>query len=597
MKYKPSIAFDAMSGSAKGVTATRNRSVTYLRTKVMNNRSKTQAQANVKAIFKQISQIWKTLSPFQIANWNTAAQSQEGRRVLGQTARLTGANLFTRLNYWVVRCGGNILMDVPQLSGIESPSLATLIVSDDSIRFQLSSAPQQSGLQLVIMACKPQSKGVVTGVGKGAAIIEPTPADGSAMNLRPAYVDKYGAPTASRPKVFLRYFLVNPITGEKSLDQTISAVLGYGPAVQYTLNATSANPAQGTVTPSGPRQYDEGTIVQLTATPAHNYAFSRWSDGNTINPRSIVIDQDINIQAEFISDIHYTISTIATPSVGGSISGGGSYPEGATVTLQATPSYGRYTFKEWADDPTAPATRQVIADADKTYTAIFEQIRSRYNLNIGRNLASLGTISDYEDGEYVFDTGTVIELTAIPTSESHFDRWSDGDTSNPRTIVMNRDYNLQAIFISEYEAGIICTANFDEAGRFTGDEYYHVGETAIVTAIPNRDWEFVRWADNGSTNPVRQVLVDQYDNIELTAIFQSEYCYEVRGVAEPEEGGEVTGGGEEFHKYDVATLTAVPADGYHFTQWEDDPSAGATRQITVRRSDTYYALFEPDDEE
>lgn len=53
----------------------------------------------------------------------------------------------------------------------------------------------------------------------------------------------------------------------------------------------------GTVEGAG--EYAYGTNITLTATPAENYKFSRWSDGNTDNPRTITVTEDITLEAIF----------------------------------------------------------------------------------------------------------------------------------------------------------------------------------------------------------------------------------------------------------------------------------------------------------
>lgn len=68
---------------------------------------------------------------------------------------------------------------------------------------------------------------------------------------------------------------------------------------------------------------------------------------------------------------YYTLTTVASPTKGGTVSGGGSYAEGKTVTLRASAAEG-YRFKQWNDGVTS-ASREVKAEADRTYTATFEE--------------------------------------------------------------------------------------------------------------------------------------------------------------------------------------------------------------------------------
>ena len=66
MKYIPSIAFEEMSGSAKGVTAAKVKSRKYIRNRGYGGSTHTSFQASVKAVFKQLSQAWKGLTNAQI---------------------------------------------------------------------------------------------------------------------------------------------------------------------------------------------------------------------------------------------------------------------------------------------------------------------------------------------------------------------------------------------------------------------------------------------------------------------------------------------------------------------------------------------------
>ena len=64
-----------------------------------------------------------------------------------------------------------------------------------------------------------------------------------------------------------------------------------------------------------------------------------------------------------------TITALSADESKGTVSGSGTYVEGATVTLQATPAAG-YKFSQWQDGNTANP-RQVTASATTTYTATF----------------------------------------------------------------------------------------------------------------------------------------------------------------------------------------------------------------------------------
>ena len=62
-------------------------------------------------------------------------------------------------------------------------------------------------------------------------------------------------------------------------------------------NVETSAVGNGTVTEGG--TYAEGTAVTLTATPDEGYQFTQWSDGNTDNPRTLVLTQDTSLIAYF----------------------------------------------------------------------------------------------------------------------------------------------------------------------------------------------------------------------------------------------------------------------------------------------------------
>ena len=226
MKYNPSIAFDEMSGSAKGVTAAKTRGRKYIRNRGYGGSTRTAFQSSVKAVFKQLSQAWQSLTNAQILAWNAAANTAQGKSVLGTKAKISGANLFMRLNYWVVYCGGSIMSNPPTLTGVEAPAAATVVISSSAMTFTLADIPSDvTNLKLVIQASEPQGNGITRAYSKAAAFADPYTPVATAIDIKSAYDNKCGAPSAGAPKVFFKYFYVNTATGEKSGDVLVEGKL------------------------------------------------------------------------------------------------------------------------------------------------------------------------------------------------------------------------------------------------------------------------------------------------------------------------------------------------------------------------------------
>jgi hypothetical protein len=67
-----------------------------------------------------------------------------------------------------------------------------------------------------------------------------------------------------------------------------------------TLTVLSANESQGSV--SGGGTFDDGSTQTIQATPKAGFAFDKWSDGNTQNPRTVKLTSDLTLTASFKVD-------------------------------------------------------------------------------------------------------------------------------------------------------------------------------------------------------------------------------------------------------------------------------------------------------
>ena len=112
-----------------------------------------------------------------------------------------------------------------------------------------------------------------------------------------------------------------------------------------TLNATPSS--YGSVSGSG--SYSAGSSVTITATPSSKCRFDRWSDGNTSATRTITVNNNVSLTAYFVKT--YTVKLSAEPTEGGTVSGSGTYDEGSTITIKATPNK-HYRFIKWSDGNT-----------------------------------------------------------------------------------------------------------------------------------------------------------------------------------------------------------------------------------------------------
>ena len=202
----------------------------------------------------------------------------------------------------------------------------------------------------------------------------------------------------------------------------------------YTLSVEAGN--GGSVSSSG-GVYEEGVQVTITASPDSGYTFGSWSNGSTENTITITLDSDLSLTANFETIPSFSISLNANS--GGSVSGAGTYYQGAQVTISASPNSG-YLFSSWSDGSTEQ-NRTISVTQNLTLTANFVESINNYSLSVeAGNGGSVSTIGG------VYEDGTQVTITATPSSGFVFVSWSDGSTQQNRTITVTQNLTLTANF-------------------------------------------------------------------------------------------------------------------------------------------------------
>ncbi|MFN8443764.1 MAG: CotH kinase family protein [Caldilineaceae bacterium] len=143
---------------------------------------------------------------------------------------------------------------------------------------------------------------------------------------------------------------------------------------QYTISV-SANPLAGGVI-SGGGTVNHGANVSLVATANEGYTFTRWSEnGSTVSTNasySFPAIANRNLVANFSLN-HYTIAVSADPAEGGTVSGGGGFNHGETVTVVASAN-NKFAFVGWNENGatvSTKATYSFVAKKNRTLVAKF----------------------------------------------------------------------------------------------------------------------------------------------------------------------------------------------------------------------------------
>ena len=149
----------------------------------------------------------------------------------------------------------------------------------------------------------------------------------------------------------------------------------------------SASPADGGVV-SGAGTYDEGDEVTVVAVANDGYEFVKWTENgvqvSTNATYAFMASMDRELVAVFEAvqpepepePETYVVSVSASPADGGFVTGGGTYDEGASVTVAAVANDG-YKFVKWTENGVQVSTRAAYtftASANRTLVAVFEAV-------------------------------------------------------------------------------------------------------------------------------------------------------------------------------------------------------------------------------
>lgn len=262
-------------------------------------------------------------------------------------------------------------------------------------------------------------------------------------------------------------------------EHSITAVISPEPS--------NETPAAGTVTVgSGP--WYEGSKISLIAEPAEGYDFVEWNDDHSTDLQHIITmgNENVSCTASFaLKSYQVNLNINSEYEVIGTVSGSGNFAHGATASISATPSDG-YTFVNWSDG-SSDASRGITVMSEMNLIANFISSSSTpatQTLTVGVSDEKAGSVSVPSGTWY---DGSIVNISAIPSSGYRFLRWSDGiyDATRQIAIKSNSEYNnytaifaLDADNIVEHYDGIMPSYSQviepvnNKWGDKTASEYY-----------------------------------------------------------------------------------------------------------------------------
>lgn len=416
----------------------------------------------------------------------------------------------------------------------------------------------------LVTIVSPGSGGTVSDSGMGGyeenelAIIEATPAAGF------AFEGWEGDASGSD----------NPLELLIDSNKTVTAIF----VAEFPLSTTVSPENSGSITESGSGLYKDGAVATVEAVPSAGYIFHQWEGDltGTDNPDDITIDSAKLITAVFKQQL--TLTTAVNPNGTGTVSdsGNGDYLKDDTATVEASPAEG-YQFVRWDGDASGSLNPlEITMDTDKSVVAIFaETIIPIYTLTKVVSPAESGTVTDTGDGQYL--EGDTASIEAFPAFSYVFDRWEGAATgsANPLEVVMDGDKEITAVFVKNIVPVVTLAKVVDpaESGSITdsGDGLYLQGDTATLEAIPNVGFLFDRW-EGGATGTENPIDVDMASSKSVTAIFVENQgaSLTLKTIVSADAGIITDSQDGVYFLGDVATVEALPIEGFAFVRWEGD---------------------------
>ena len=269
-------------------------------------------------------------------------------------------------------------------------------------------------------------------------------------------------------------------------------------------------------------QHSFAWTSHVDAGAGKRYAWTGASGLSTAGSGTIIVPQGGgSISASYKTQ--YKLTTNTNPSGAGSISlspqsPDGYYDEGASVTATASANTG-YTFSKWQLDGSDYSTGNVATvtmDGPHTLTALFTGATYTLTIYAYKDGAAVQGVTVEVDGA-TRETGSDGKVDFVVSYGQHmvrvapkdlgagtryvFAQWSDGSTSNPRTISVTAQTSLTAYLKRQYLLTV--TVDPEGAGSVSAnpssdDWFYDEGAPVTLTANPNTGYAFNRWIGSGT---------------------------------------------------------------------------------------------------
>lgn len=225
MKLKWGALVVAGSGKIGGHVAAKNSSGAYLRTKVTPVNPRTVDQISARARLGANAKQWGVITQDQRDAWNANSVDFNSKNVFGDDIKLSGINVFSRLNNNLLLIGEAIIESPPIAESFAGPTVVSIVSNVQGGILTISpDFDVPVGAAGVVRMTSPQSAGKKF-VKSEFRVINIAP-EGSAApyDVAAAYIAKFGALPQEGQKVFCEVYVISKTTGIASQRTTGSTI-------------------------------------------------------------------------------------------------------------------------------------------------------------------------------------------------------------------------------------------------------------------------------------------------------------------------------------------------------------------------------------
>ncbi len=292
------------------------------------------------------------------------------------------------------------------------------------------------------------------------------------------------------------------------------------------------------------------------------------------------------------ADYNWTFTTIPTiklsvlPALSGTVTGAGSFAQGSTATVAATPSAG-FVFVNWTEGLNVVSTSsnyQFKIAGNRDLVANFAPIPvGTLAVTLSANPVAGGT----NTGSGAYTIGSTVTIGSVANPGYTFVNWTENGTvistssSYTFTITANRNFVANYKIIPAANFAVILTSSPLAGGSTDGEGSYPNGTSVTITAAPSTGYTFVNWTDK-TTNAVASTSANYTFVLSANRNFVANFVINTYTLNVTAVNGTVVKNPNQatYNHGTSLTLTATPNAGYAFSSWSGD-ATGTNNPLTV----------------